>query len=391
MMDKKYVIHPGVYAIGENETLYAKLAAKGWMLDKRGGIFSRFYKAEPRKLQYRAELSNSKLYDDDEMRDKQISLYRESGWTYVTGKGVQNIFSASEGLEAPDVYSEPEQRKAALKILRRNYSNTWLSFVLYLLIFPLMSVLSKSAFSESMTGALQSLIYMWQRIYFELTAFVLLLAAFLLYQLIHSVYAYRAYRIFKKDGHLNHEPGRRPLPYKAARVVLAVCCLVFLALSIIQWANRQKYEMPAQADGPYLLLKDLGWEGERSKVFTSGPDSTVTVSRSMLLKHWDTYECVEAKDKQYWMYQDIYEMKSHISAVDFVSILTKIPSFPRAQDYLPIKAEGLDFAYRAGNDYIAVRENFVCRITYYEPVEHADGDPQADVFAALAAMLEKHT
>lgn len=38
----KYWIHPGDYAIGENEAFYAAQAAKGWHLEKRGAYLSRF-------------------------------------------------------------------------------------------------------------------------------------------------------------------------------------------------------------------------------------------------------------------------------------------------------------------------------------------------------------
>lgn len=321
------------------------------------------------------------------MRDKQISLYEESGWTHVGGKGMLNIFSAPEGLEAPDVYFEPEQRKDALKILRRNYTSIGLLPFLYLFIFQFLTVQSRSGFSESITGALQSLFYIWRVAYFEMTALVLFLIALGLHALLSAIFAYRKYRKFKKDGRLDRARGRGALLYKAAKTVLAVCFLVFLALAAVQFVQRREYDMPLQADGPYLLLKDLGWEGERSTVFNTGADSVVKISRSLLLRHWDTYECVAAGDNKCWMYQDIYEMKSRKSAADFGTILTKIPVYPRMREFLPVEAEGLDFAYRSRNEYIAVRDNFVCSIRYYEPGEGADGETQADMLTALAAML----
>lgn len=364
------------------------MAAKGWVFEKRGILFSHFYKAEPQKLQFRAELSNSKAYDHDEIRKKQVSLYEESGWTHVGGRGMLNIFSAAEGLEAPDVYSEPEQRKDILKILRRNYSFIGLSFFFYLLIFPLLELQSRSGFSESITGTLQSIIYIWRAAYFEMTALVLFLISLVLHSLLSAILAYRKYRRFKKYGRLDRAAGRGALPSKATKAALVLCCLVFLGLHVAQLAQDQKYEMPLQADGPYLLLKDLGWEGERSAVFTSGPDTVVKISRSLLLRRWDTYECVKEKGRHYWIYQDIYEMKSRKSAADFGSILTKIPIYPGRQAFVPAQAEGLDFAYRSGTNYIAVRDNYVCCITYFEPGESAEIEAQADVFAALAAMLQ---
>ena len=46
-MKRCYLPHPGAYALGETERFYAKMAEKGWLLEKRGAYLSRFRKAEP--------------------------------------------------------------------------------------------------------------------------------------------------------------------------------------------------------------------------------------------------------------------------------------------------------------------------------------------------------
>ena len=41
-MKRTYRIHPADYAIGDSERLYERMAAKGWVLEKRGITLSRF-------------------------------------------------------------------------------------------------------------------------------------------------------------------------------------------------------------------------------------------------------------------------------------------------------------------------------------------------------------
>jgi hypothetical protein len=52
-MNRKYRLHYGDYAVGENEKLYGDMAAKGWRLLRRGVWFSRFERAEPQNLRRR--------------------------------------------------------------------------------------------------------------------------------------------------------------------------------------------------------------------------------------------------------------------------------------------------------------------------------------------------
>ena len=386
-MKKKYVFHLRTPAVGEYEALFERMARKGWMLEKFGTFYSRFNKSGPQSLKFRMELCDPSIYDNGEMQEKQISLFREKGWTYITGKGGRYIFSAPEGLEAPDVYAEPEQRKAALRILRNECGSLWL--LLFLAVFPLLAALFRTG-SGGFAGALRQLIYTWLGIYYERTAFFLLIIMLIIYYELHSIRALFIYRKFKKQGYLDHAPGKWALPYKAVRVLALLLCLVFLVLGVAQFALSQKYELPLETEEPYLLLKDLGWEGERSTVFDSGPESAVEFSRSLLLKKWSTYECVEKDGSRYWMYQDIYELKSPRAARRFASVLLNVPMYPQTEGYMPVQAEGPDLAYRSGIYYLAVKDNYVCQIAYYEPGSDI-GSEKADLFAALAGMLDKHT
>ena len=82
---RRYLIHPGDYAIGENEKCYGDMAAKGWKLRRRGAFLSSFERCEPQQLRYRIELASPALFDDDlTLPEEQRALYEESGWQFVT-------------------------------------------------------------------------------------------------------------------------------------------------------------------------------------------------------------------------------------------------------------------------------------------------------------------
>ena len=380
-MEKKYVFTWGS-AVGGYEA-----CMKGWPgkvgFSRSSGFYSRFYKAEPRNLQYRMELSNPKLHDNGETQEKLISLFNERGWTHVSGKGERNVFSAPEGSEAPDVYAEPEQRKAALRILRNDCGSLW--FLLFLAVFPLVVALIRS--DSGFAGAFRQLIYTWLHIYYERTAFLLLLIMLVIYYELYSIRALFICKKFKKQGYLDRAPSKWSLPYKAARALALLLCLVFLALSVAQWALNQKYEMPLDTDEPYLLLKDLGWEGERSTVFDSGPRAPLK-STARFCSRAGTHTSASSRTAKYWMYQSIYELKNPRRRRDMLRF-SNAPDYLQRDRYWPVQAEGFDLAYRNGMYYLAVKDNYVCQIAYYETGSDADNQRRMSL-QRLRVCLKTH-
>ena len=67
--------------------------------------------------------------------------------------------------------------------------------------------------------------------------------------------------------------------------------------------------MPAEADGPYLVLSDIGVKGERTQSFIKNQVSEVKYGRSLLTEHWNTFEVVDADGSEVWMRQDVYHLK----------------------------------------------------------------------------------
>ena len=115
-MNKRWRFHFGEYDVAANETLYADMAAKGWMLEKRGAHLSRFTRAEPEKLRFRIEYAASA---EDGLPEEQLQLYEDCGWKSVCGFGILHVFSAPECSDIPELHTDPELQAPIMRRLRR--------------------------------------------------------------------------------------------------------------------------------------------------------------------------------------------------------------------------------------------------------------------------------
>lgn len=119
------------WRIGEHESWFADMAAKGLHLKKMGIHFSHFVKGEPKKMRFRIDVSIKKR-----IAPEQIRLYAESGWDYVTSFGYFHVFSSPLGLEAPELHTDPAEQSYTLKKLDKklamNASIVAISMVLLL-------------------------------------------------------------------------------------------------------------------------------------------------------------------------------------------------------------------------------------------------------------------
>lgn len=365
-MKKRYKIHPGEYAIGENEKLYEDMAVKGWKLVKRGAYLSKFEKAEPEKLRYRIELSSPPILEENqELPEEQLTLYEECGWQLVTRSGLMHVFMAPEGSEAPEFYSDPRQQAATLKGLKRSY---WLCWVPSILVLGLSFIMAVSVAGDP-ESALRKGFFSLQLEWIRQTALCIFSFILILWGLYASVYGavstMRLYHKLKKGIPLDHSPQNKRLFHKIMNGLFLCCCLLSAVMSILQWTGTSEYEMPEVADGPYLLLRDLGIEGSRSQLSGKDQSSTVQKSRSLLSTMWFTYECVEDGDQKYWMYQDIYEMKTQEEAQNLTYLLMENAVFAKgASGFTKVYLDGLDLAYESELEFVAVKDTRVYFITY---------------------------
>lgn len=388
-MNRKYVLHPRDYAIGENEKLYSDMAAKGWLLQKRGAFLSRFNKAEPQHLRYRIELSTPAILKGEiELPDEQLALYEESGWSFVTGRIRVHVFSAPEGSDIPEIYTDPRQQAATLKGLRRRYYFSWIQTVLILMINLLFPVLT----SYRGGNVLENLFNTFRMGWIAYTALFLLISFATLWAAYATVYGAvriaQLHRRLKRGQPIDHAPKRRHLFHRVVNGVLLFCVAASVVLTIMQWARNTAYAMPLDADGPYLLLKDLGWDEGRSTMLAD-LTSNVKTKHSLLADQWFTYECVTARGRHSWMYQDIYILPDEKLAGNMLPWLMTFTIFTRgASEFTRVDVEGLDMAYVGHMEYLAAKGNTVYFIRYSDPDVYAEQGTQVDVLAKLAEMLK---
>lgn len=374
-MNHMYRFHPDEYALGDNEKFYSDMEARGWRLQKRGQHLSKFVRTEPSRARYRIEVSAPGFLEEPHLPEEQLAVYEDCGWEYVTDQGLLYIFRAPEGSDAPEFYADPRQQAATLKKLRRGYVWAWVPVALALGFNLLLTA--------SMQGGLGDAWADVRRTWVEGTALALALAAWLVwavYQMLRGAWSIsRTYRRMKRGVPLDHSPGGRRLAHKIINRGLLAMIALCLLLAAAQWMSTKKYDLPQAADGPYLLLEELGHTGERGHLFYSDRTSRVEVSCSLSATHWDVFEVVEDGGGQTWMYQDAYRLRWPADPMDFARTLMDTATFARsAADFTPVEAEGLDAAWLCGDlELIAVKGDMVIYVDYQSHGQRDDSHLRA--------------
>lgn len=345
-MNWRYGIHPKDYAIGETEKYYSDMSEKGWELVKRGITLSRFQKTEPKKMRYRVEVVNLKSLEDGHLPEEQVAVYEDCGWEYVISRGYLHIFRAPEGNDAPEFYLEPEQQAATLKGLRKQYCSSLMAPFIIVAFHAFMAALVGGLFNGRWAAQLY-------RGLIEETAWVTGFCLFLLWAVFSDlwgfIYISRLYRRMKKGIPLDHAPRSRKLII-IPRIISLLLLICILGCVGYDYINDERYAMPDVSEGPYILLSDLGIEGERTTNSVNGEGSMVKANQSMLADHWDTQEYVDVINGGYsseeWLYQDVYILKNEDMVNRFVEVLMIDSVFAQStEDYTLIEIPGLDQAW----------------------------------------------
>ncbi|MFP7298322.1 DUF2812 domain-containing protein [Neobacillus niacini] len=115
MSKKVYKIRPSDYwRIGEHESWFTDMAARGLHLKKMGIQFVQFAKGEPKKMRYRIDVSLKK-----KISTEQIQLYADSGWDYVTSYQSFHVFSSPDERNAPELHTDPAEQSYTLSELNQ--------------------------------------------------------------------------------------------------------------------------------------------------------------------------------------------------------------------------------------------------------------------------------
>lgn len=363
-MKRKYALHPQEYAVEKTEQFYTKMAAKGWNLEKRGAYFSSFIPMEPAKRDYRLIAAIPAASGETPFSEEQIAAYRKNGWEYVTWHGFLHVFGAPGNAGASELCPEPEQQAAALKGLKKRYISSLIQIPLSAAFFLFLGSMLGS-YGEH--GRLAASIY---RIWVENTAGmagVILLLLWLMFRDVRGAWHLgrlcRRMRDGERAGH-ESQSGYTIMRYISNFLFLAA--VVFGCLAIGQRAGGYDRMMPGEADGPYLVLSDIGVTGERTQSFIKDRVSNVSYRRSLLAEHWDAYEVIDVDGREVWMQQDVYRLKDADMCSALVETLMKGAVFARSPEaFAAADIPGLDRAWVSDRlECVAVKDDYVCFLMY---------------------------
>ncbi len=365
-MKYKWKLHPSDYALGENEKFYSVMEAKGWRLKKRGAHWSQFEQVLPSQARYRIEVAKVDFLEgaSGALPEEQLAIYEDCGWEYITSRRMLHFFRAPEGSDAPEFYQDPRQQAETLKGVRQSLLiGLVVSFVFLILLVPILLTFRGGA--EGLIAWIRKLWLLCPEIPLFYT---LILLSGVFVSILDTWQISRTYRRLKKGIPLDHAPKKRGL----LRFILdpglpwlAMLCLVLLAAQLILY---QRDELPIEPDGPYLVLRDLGWNQARTE--SLGNTSRRDHTRTFLAEFWETREYVEnSGNVEISLYQEIYCLKNGLDPMDWVDSLTVNQIFVKDLDaYTRVEIEGLEAAWVAENgmEAIAVQGQRMAYLTYLD-------------------------
>lgn len=357
-MDRKYKFHPGVYELGENERFYTDMESKGWRLVKRGAYLSRFERVEPSAARYRVEVFQPDAWATKDLPEEQRAVFEDCGWEYVCPSLPLHIFRAPAGSDAPEFYDDPAQQAETLKKMKRDAVWGWI---------PALAVWALWLFAYLILNGAGKFAAEFHLRLVELTPLFLLAGALLLeefYSRLRNAWIItRTYRRMKRGVPLDHSPRKRRWVHKTVNGTLWALVLLSGALLALQLASTRSADLPEETEDPYLLLSDLGYEGERTTFMSR--DSCVTHSPGLLADYWDTREYINAPGHlEHTMYQDVYRLRFPAMADRLAEALMNSATLSRREHFQPLEVSGLDVAWASHRkELVAVKGNMVAYIT----------------------------
>ena len=381
-MKYRWKLHPGDYALGENEKFYGDMEAKGWRLVKRGAYWSKFEQAEPSRARYRVEVVKPAFLEPDggTLPEAQLAVYEDCGWEYVASRRMLHFFRAPEGSDAPEFYQDPRQQAETLKGVRRSLLRSLaVSIALIALLAPVAVMFG---------GGTARFLARIRKLWVTVPGLPLYYCLFVLWGLIISVIdarqISRTYRRLKQGVPLDHEPKGRGLVRTVLDRGLRTAAILCLALVAAQLAAVQRGDMPIEPDGPYIVLSDMGWEGARTGFM--GNTSRREHTRTILSEYWDTREYVENPGQTaVILYQEVYRLSGWMDPMEWARSLTVDQTFVKDLDeYTPVEIEGLDAAWlvEGGMEAVAVKGRMLAYINYLDGAYSTER--LTDILEALA-------
>lgn len=116
------------WRIGEHESWFQDMAAKGFHLKKMGLHFAHFVKGEPEKMRYRIDVAINKR-----ITPEQIEMYADSGWDYVTGYHYFRVYASPVERDAPELHTDPAEQSFTFRVLGKKLAFSAVMVVVALL------------------------------------------------------------------------------------------------------------------------------------------------------------------------------------------------------------------------------------------------------------------
>lgn len=388
-MNKKIVLHPGIYAIEENQALYTRMAARGWILTKRGSLFSYFTREEPQEIYYRMILTKPTSWKEP---DVEPSDFKEEGWELVSNSGGAWVYACPQESTARSPLG-PTQTLKALKAARNKQLGNILGSLISLLLQPAVgSLLPFANRGDALRWIADA-----QRFLVQYTAFALLIFGFISYLILQSIYG--AIRLTREISKLNQdeEPsivdedkGR----ISVGRMAFVLYFIVFAGLSLVQLTGAKEYEMPAFKEEGYVILEDLGHE-KRLAFDPEDPENSERTAEEFgmireeasLLAQWT--DTTEYSDDAF-LFQTKATLHPWVDPADFAQFLMNTAVFNQVpEDWNRHRISGVDGAFsgKSGIEYVLVKDRTVLFVRYSGPNSTLSGVEEQKTFLEQVARL----
>lgn len=236
------------WRIGEHESWFSDMSLQGLHLHKMGTTFAHFKKGEPKRMEYRIEVTKNKSISDE-----QIEMYEENGWDYVTSYQYFHVFASPVERNATELHTDPaEQAYTLQRLSKRLILNGIVVAVGFALII---GMLGSTLFLDG-----TPILRLVEGVILQQIIFIFILL-YLVYLSIRAMLAIRALRRNLKEGKAinHHAPWEKTLRTNTVfSVVFLTIALASTALPLIQILKSETLTLPeGDSDLPIVRLADI--------------------------------------------------------------------------------------------------------------------------------------
>lgn len=389
LMKLKYRFHPRKHSIEDTEIFYETMAAKGWLLKKRGLLLSSFASSKARKLNYQMVLCTPKYYKNNRLKMNE-KLANLRGWRYITHSHGCFLYSSEDIVSLDTFYhDENEKKEEELKFKPRVPF-----FLLSLILFITTNFNRVSNYRDNFIEQLRFLFYQYSITFFLMPALYLIILCYLLLRMFDTIYFAHCFRPYKKCL-TKHRFGTDleyksfiPRFYTIVHRILTIICFVIGIILIIRLAQWKEYKLPNETTEPYLLFHDFGYQESMSYSPIYDKINKVSHSSSYLCNYWDTLSNIKNSKGSHLIKQEVFKLhsKRHINFL-VRSLMETFTEVDAISNYQAIEYEGLDIVYMSptGYQFIIIKNNYVYRILLLNPEYLDTSDFQAYVLSTIAS------